>query len=136
MTNPIAPTRAGANYGIDTINQPGRTVTNPKGDLDNQAFMNLLITQLKYQDPMSPTDSSALMQQTSTLTQVETMKEMANAQHLSTASALIGRTVTYTDSGTGAETTGVVESAGKLSGKVTLKVSGKEADLTSVTRIS
>lgn len=136
MTNPITGYSAGASYGLETLNQPGRAVSNPKGQLDNDAFIKLLVAQLKYQDPMAPTDSAALMQQTSTLSQVEMIKEMTSAQYLSTASAMIGRTVTYIDSATGMEQSGVVESAGKLSGKTTLKVSGKDAELTSVTRIS
>lgn len=136
MTNAISGYTPGTQYSVDSINQDGRMVTNPKGNLDNQAFMKLLVAQLRYQDPLSPTDSAALMQQTSTLSQVEMIKEMTAAQYLSTASAMIGRTVTYIDSESGKEKTGLVESAGKNNGKTTLKVSGKDADLTSVTKIS
>ncbi|HPB44432.1 MAG: hypothetical protein M9952_04975 [Microthrixaceae bacterium] len=135
MTTPISSTAA-ASYSIDSLNGEGKAVSNPKGQLDNQAFLNLLVAQLRFQDPMKPTDSAALMQQTSTLSQVEMIKDMTAAQHLSTASALIGRTVTYIDAATGVEASGVVESAGKVAGKTTLQVSGKEAELTSVTRIS
>lgn len=136
MTNAIGGIDSSPSFPVESINQDGRMVTNPKGVLDNEAFMKLLVAQLRYQDPLSPTDSAALMQQTSTLSQVEMIREMTTAQYLSTASSMIGRTVTYVDSATGKEETGVVEGAGRYNGKTTIKVSGKDADLTSVIRVS
>ena len=35
------------------------------GGLDGDAFMQLLVTQLRYQDPMAPSDTNGLLQQTS-----------------------------------------------------------------------
>ncbi len=62
---------------------PGAAV-NPKSKLDGQAFMKLLLTELKYQDPTQPMDSEKMLAQTSQLATLETqestnklMKELA-----------------------------------------------------------
>lgn len=60
------------------------TTTNPKAKLDGNAFMKLLLTELKYQDPTQPMDSEKMLTQTSQLATLETqestnqlMKELA-----------------------------------------------------------
>jgi flagellar basal-body rod modification protein FlgD len=79
-------------------------------------FLKLLVAQMKYQDPANPASSSEFMAQTATFTQVEKLEEIAtqNAsllalQRSSSAGALVGRTVSYTDE-TGAKQTGLVTS--------------------------
>src|ERR671916_1671436 len=79
-------------------------------------FLKLLVAQMKYQDPANPASSSEFMAQTATFTQVEKLEEIAaqNAsllalQRSSSAGALVGRTVSYTDEA-GATTSGTVTS--------------------------
>jgi flagellar basal-body rod modification protein FlgD len=85
-------------------------ITDPKpaepkqDDFGKDTFLKLLVAQLKYQDPLSPTDPQAFLAQSAQFTQVEKLTEMAeqmgknaNNQGLTTASALIGRTVSYAD---------------------------------------
>src|ERR671920_2089734 len=85
------------------------TSATPQVDRNDQmgkdVFLKLLVAQLKYQDPSNPVDSSQMMAQTATFTQVEKLEELAkqNAamlvlQEASTAGAMVGRTATYTDS--------------------------------------
>lgn len=84
--------------------------------IGTDGFMNLLVAQLRYQSPLSPSDPSALMEQTSTLAQVEMMQQVASAQQqllglqqTSIASSLLGTEVSATlDDGT--QLTGVVDS--------------------------
>ena len=80
--------------------------------LDASSFMQLFTTQLANQDPMSPMDSSAFLNQFAQITSVQTLNELQttltgltstmNQMQSSTATAnatgLIGRTVGYTDS--------------------------------------
>ncbi|MGY1825654.1 MULTISPECIES: flagellar hook assembly protein FlgD [unclassified Blastococcus] len=88
-----------------------------RGDqMGKDTFLKLLVAQMKYQDPGNPADTNQLMAQTATFSQVEKLEEIAkqNAsmlalQRSSSAGAMVGQTVTYTDS-TGASKTGVVSS--------------------------
>lgn len=82
---------------------PTPTAAGPLGDLGSDAFLKLLVAQLKYQDPMAPADGAAMLQQTAQFTQVETMKQLATIQQqlmglqqTAMASDLIGREVAVT----------------------------------------
>lgn len=50
------------------------------GGLDGDAFMQLLVTQLRYQDPMAPSDTNGLLQQTSALAQTELLTQVSQLQ--------------------------------------------------------
>jgi len=59
--------------------------TNPNAQLDKDAFMKLLLTELQYQDPTSPMDTEKMLTQTSQLASLEmqqntnsAMKELVN----------------------------------------------------------
>ena len=51
--------------------------SNPLGQLGSDAFLKLLVAQLKYQNPMQPTDGTAMLQQTAQFTTVETLQSIA-----------------------------------------------------------
>lgn len=53
--------------------------TNPKSKLDKDAFLKLLIEQLKRQDPSSPMDTDKILSQTADLTVVESQQHIADA---------------------------------------------------------
>ncbi|MGY1720135.1 flagellar hook assembly protein FlgD [Blastococcus sp. SYSU DS0552] len=88
-----------------------------RGDqMGKDTFLKLLVAQMKYQDPSNPADTNQLMAQTATFSQVEKLEQLAkqNAsmlalQRSSSAGAMVGQTVTYTDE-SGAARTGVVSS--------------------------
>lgn len=76
--------------------------TGPTNTLGKDAFLKLLVAQLKYQDPTAPTDSAQFMAQTAQFTQVEKLEEIAaaiaqslTAQSVFGVSALVGRTVSW-----------------------------------------
>ncbi len=108
MTAPVTGTGGttyvpGASSTIDRPDQMGKDV-----------FMKLLVAQMRYQDPGNPVDSSQMMSQTATFSQVEKLEQLVNQnasmlvlQESATAGALVGRTATYTDT-TGAAKSGVV----------------------------
>jgi flagellar basal-body rod modification protein FlgD len=50
------------------------------GGLGGDTFLKLLVAQLKYQNPMEPTDGTQFLQQTAQFTQVETLQELAKTQ--------------------------------------------------------
>ena len=53
--------------------------TAPKKSLDKDAFMTLLVTQLRNQDPMNPSDSSQLAAQLAQFTSVEQLTQLNSA---------------------------------------------------------
>lgn len=74
----------------------------PGNTLGKDAFLKLLVAQLKYQDPTAPTDSAQFMAQTAQFTQVEKLEEIAaavaqslSAQSVFAVSTLVGRTVSW-----------------------------------------
>jgi len=85
---------------------------------DKDTFLQLLVAQLRYQDPMNPTDSSDFLAQSAQFTALEKMEAVAaqtaamvQAQLAFGASSLVGTTVTYADPADPAATvTGVVDS--------------------------
>jgi flagellar basal-body rod modification protein FlgD len=85
--------------------------------LDPDAFLQLLVAQMRYQDPSKPTDTTAMMQQTAAFTQVEMLTKLTTASQTSlgyaqatTAVSFIDKQVSVNDpSGSGALLEGVVD---------------------------
>ncbi|WHX30252.1 flagellar hook assembly protein FlgD [Brevibacillus agri] len=114
-------------------------------ELDNNAFMKLLLEQLKHQDPMSPMDNSQFIQQTSMMTMVEKITKMATLMEQSNNSmltlekyeSLIGRTATYSlttkDEVTGETSTetkeGVLDAVYMDSGKIYFRIAGESTPI-------
>jgi flagellar basal-body rod modification protein FlgD len=119
-------------------------VSNANG-FDSETFLKLLVAQLKYQDPSDPASSSELMAQTATLAQVQSLDAIAkqNSQSLTlqkslSAGALVGQTVSYTDSD-GATKTGMV-TAVKISSDSTAEsqavIGGVDVDLARISQVT
>ena len=119
-------------------------VSNANG-FDSETFLKLLVAQLKYQDPSDPASSSELMAQTATLAQVQSLDAIAeqNSQSLTlqkslSAGALVGQTVSYTDSD-GATKTGVV-TAVKISSDSAAEsqavIGGVDVDLARISQVA
>lgn len=77
------------------------------GGLDSETFLKLLVAQLRYQNPMEPSDPTAMLQQTAQFTQIETLQQVATTQQqllglsqVAIASDLVGAdVVAQTDTG-------------------------------------
>jgi len=109
--------------------------------LGQDAFLKLLVAQLKYQDPTNPSDGAEFLAQTAQFTQVEKLNELAEAQQnlvsaqlMLSASSLVGRSVTYTGAD-GVAVTGVVSSATFGGSSPTLKVGNTDVPLSSVKEV-
>jgi flagellar basal-body rod modification protein FlgD len=131
---------------ITDVVGPQRTAaaaaTKPKDTLDKDAFLKLLVAQLKYQDPNSPVDSSQFMSQTAQFTSVEklttladTQAAMLSSQQLLGASSLVGKTVSYPGPD-GTDVSGVVTSAQLSTDGPVLRVGDASVPLTSVKEVS
>ncbi len=67
------------------------------GLLDPNEFLNLLVDNLKYQDPLDPTSSADLLTQLASLSQVQTQQQIAETDETSAAANLIGDTIAGSD---------------------------------------
>lgn len=127
---------------------PATPGTEPKPDpnaksktqMDKDLFLKLLVAQLKFQDPSKPTDTSQFLSQTAQFTMVEKLEEvtkqqqeMITAQLMTSATGLIGKTVTYTGID-GKEATGVV-TATTIGSDPHLKVGNTDVALSSVKEV-
>ncbi len=70
--------------------------------MDKEAFLQLLVAQMKYQDPLEPTSNTEYISQYAQFSQVEQMQNMSSSMDLQRASSLVGKEVyikTTTSSG-------------------------------------
>ena len=107
-------------------------------NLDKDAFLELLVAQMKYQNPMNPSDSNEYLAQAAQYASVEQLENMASSQQqlysmqlVSVATDLVGKEVTAIDPFTGGEVTGVVEVV-RFGAEPILVVDGYEVGLTDI----
>jgi flagellar basal-body rod modification protein FlgD len=105
------------------------------GLLQPETFLNLLVDELKYQNPMDPTDSSTFMSQVAELSQVEQLESMSSATQMGDASDLIGKSVTGDDA-SGKLITGTVTGVTNGTNGPTLNVDGESVSLSEVQEVS
>ena len=106
--------------------------------MDKDAFLKLLVAQMKYQDPLEPTSNTEYISQFATFSELEQMQNMSNTMELTRASALIGKTVIVqktNDNGVVSQDMGVVDYISFENGKAKIWVNGNSYDLDEVVEI-
>lgn len=66
---------------------------NSNSELGKDAFLQLLVTQMKYQDPLEPTSNTEYISQLATFSELEEMKNLGSGMEMQTASGLVGKEV-------------------------------------------
>lgn len=95
--------------------------------LDKDAFLQLLVTQMKYQDPLNPSSNTEYVAQLATFSQLEQLQNLSNASSTSQAFSLVGKTVDVTtESATGNSSiiTGRVDYVNISNGETKLSING------------
>lgn len=107
--------------------------------LDKDAFLQLLVAQMKYQDPLEPTSNTEYISQFATFSELEQMQNMSATLELSRASSLVGQTVlmSVTDS-QGRTTTvqGNVDFVSYEGGKAYLSIGGELYSLDDLDKVA
>ncbi len=67
--------------------------TTANNDMDKDSFLQLLVAQMKYQDPLQPTSNTEYISQYAQFSQVEQMQNMSSSMDLQRASTLVGQEV-------------------------------------------
>lgn len=103
-------------------------------ELDGDAFLMLMMEQLKNQDPMNPMDNSEMLAQQAQFTQIQELQKMNETMNqnsmIQQANSLVGKTVQLVDPNNPARLiTGLVSSANFTSDSATITVNGKEYPL-------
>ncbi|MBD5499769.1 MAG: hypothetical protein HDR10_00975 [Lachnospiraceae bacterium] len=98
-----------------------------KNGMDKEAFLKLLVAQMKYQDPLEPTSNTEYVSQYATFSQVEQLQNMASSMDLMRASSMVGKLVTVetTDnSGNARQLQGTVEYVTYQNNKAYVSIDG------------
>lgn len=90
------------------------------GELGKDEFLKLLVTQLKYQDPLNPVSNEQFIAQLAQFSTLETMQNMQTGFEGNQAYSLIGKEVVKVDPVTLEATSGVVKGVKYSSGKYSL----------------
>ncbi|MEM7324503.1 MAG: flagellar hook capping FlgD N-terminal domain-containing protein, partial [Actinomycetota bacterium] len=119
---------------------PDGAPTAPTNELGKDEFLQLLVAQLKYQDPLNPTSNEEFISTTAQFTVVEKLEELtkqgessALVQSLTTASSLVGREVTANLDG--ALVDAVVDHSRIVGGQVVLDSSAGEIRLDQIVSV-
>ncbi len=131
--------------GVNTTNSASNTIDSSKtgfSGMTSQDFMKLLIAQLQNQDPLQPTDNEQLLNQITSMRELQsnlelesTLKSITVNQQFASAASLLGQTITGTTSSK-EPVTGVVSQVFLKDNSVILGVDDKEVPLANVTTIT
>jgi len=127
----------------------GAPSTAPSSSLDKDAFLKLLVSQVKNQDPMQPQGSTEYVAQLAQFSSLEQMQNLndnivglallqqnnALMSQLTQSSSLIGQQVEWTDPETGDVHTGEVTSVKLQDGLALLEIDGEDVPLGNVTQV-
>ena len=97
--------------------------------LDKDAFLQLLVAQMKYQDPLEPTSNTEYISQFATFSELEEMQNLSNSMDAQRASSLVGQYVTVKTTSTTGESIlvgGKVDYVAIENGKAYLSINGNK----------
>lgn len=141
-TTPVdALTGSNTDYGIFAASNASTAASTGSTSSDSQMFLQLMVAQMQYQDPDNPTDTSTMLQQNATFTEVQAVQEMTQEMQMMLSSqvafggaAMVGKQVSYVD-GNGDTQTGTVQGASFTGSGPVLSVDGASVPLNSIASV-
>lgn len=102
--------------------------------LDRDAFLKILITQLQYQDPSQPMQDKEFIAQMAQFSALEQTTKVYQVNSLALGTQMIGHVVTYQNAD-GTYLSGEVISAQSYNGNVKVQVGDKMVDISQVLEV-
>ncbi len=131
-------------YTIDQIientkNKQAAAARKTGGELGKNDFLNLLVTQLRYQDPLQPVDDKEFIAQMAQFSSLEQMQNMNGSMTKSQAFTLIGKVITATTTDDKTlevnSVQGTVTSVKMKDGKTFVVVNNKDVDVDRIIQV-
>ncbi len=122
----------------NTDSSSKKTKTTGTGSLDKTAFLQLLVAQMKYQDPLNPSTDTQFVQQYATFAQLEQMQNLNKTTSNNQAFGLVGMEVeiSTTDSaGKSVTSSGRVDYVTMSNGEAKVSVNGNLYTLDQVSSV-
>ncbi|MDR1639569.1 MAG: hypothetical protein LBC41_05260 [Clostridiales bacterium] len=114
---------------------PKPAVKAPTQEMDKEAFLKLLLTELKYQDPLNPVQDKEFIAQMAQFSSLEQMRNMGTTIARTASMALAGKRVKAVSEIDGLPLDGIVEAVMFKAGEAYLAVDGKVAKASSVEEV-
>jgi flagellar basal-body rod modification protein FlgD len=136
MTSPIASTSSSS--AASALQQAAGS----SGVLDKEAFLKLLVQQLKSQSPLDPVSNEDFVAQLAQFSSLESAQqtndrvgELVSLAQLGQGAALVGRRVTYLDPESGEQLPGIVSAVETRGDSVVVDVGGVQVPLDHIFRV-
>ncbi|WP_372994086.1 flagellar hook assembly protein FlgD [Lutispora sp.] len=107
--------------------------------LNKDAFLNLLVTQLRYQNPLEPMDDKEFISQMAQFTSLEQAQNTNKIARLNSAYGMVGKLISATissETGELQDVTGIVDSVRIVGDEAYLVVDSKEIPYESVNEVA
>lgn len=98
-------------------------------------FMQLLVAEMQYQDPLEPTDNSQYIQQLYSMSQTESVLEVQEDVEEMSTKNLVGKYVEVTDQTTNTSGQGRVDSIAKVDGEWKISINGEVFPASGITAV-
>jgi flagellar basal-body rod modification protein FlgD len=122
-----------------TATTTSSTSTDSANSLDFSEFIQLLATELKYQDPDNPVSGTEYVSQMAQISSLSALSTINSSVNNAEAYSLIGKEATYSTTDTSGATvtgTGTVQSVTISGSNTYVDVGGTTVDLSSITTVA
>lgn len=136
MSSPIAPVLDGKLQISETSQE--KTERKTGSSLGKEDFLQLLITQMQYQDPLDPADNTEYVAQLAQFSELEAMQNLVETSNHNAAFSLVGKEVYIEDTSEGGFTQkvqGTVEYVAIQNGKPYVSVDGQRYPYDSIVQV-